>query len=308
MKQTYLVTGGAGFIGSHIAEYLVQEGHEVRVIDNLYSGRKENLSDFIDEIEFIEGSILDKALLEKAMNGVDIVFHQAARPSVPVSINDPLGTNETNITGTLMVFEVAHKAGVKRVVYASSSSVYGDSPTLPKVETMVTNPLSPYAAQKMMCEKYGKLYSDIFGLETVGLRYFNVFGPRQNPDSEYAAVIPKFIKKIKAGEPVTIFGDGETSRDFTYIDNVVHGNICAGNAESVSGEVFNIALGDEISLNDLVKRIDAICDTETDITYEDFRAGDVKHSCADITKAKEKLSFEPSIPFDEGLQKTSETL
>jgi len=308
MKQTYLVTGGAGFIGSHIAEYLVQEGHEVRIIDNLSSGRKENLSDFIDEIEFIEGSILDKALLEKAMNGVDIVFHQAARPSVPVSINDPLGTNETNITGTLMVFEVAHKAGVKRVVYASSSSVYGDSPTLPKVETMVTNPLSPYAAQKMMCEKYGKLYSDIFGLETVGLRYFNVFGPRQNPDSEYAAVIPKFIKKIKAGEPVTIFGDGETSRDFTYIDNVVHGNICAGNAESVSGEVFNIALGDEISLNDLVKRIDAICDTETDITYEDFRAGDVKHSCADITKAKEKLSFEPSIPFDEGLQKTSETL
>ena len=308
MKQTYLVTGGAGFIGSHIAEYLVQEGHEVRIIDNLSSGRKENLSDFIDEIEFIEGSILDKALLEKAMNGVDIVFHQAARPSVPVSINDPLGTNETNITGTLMVFEVAHKAGVKRVVYASSSSVYGDSPTLPKVETMVTNPLSPYAAQKMMCEKYGKLYSDIFGLETVGLRYFNVFGPRQNPDSEYAAVIPKFIKKIKAGEPVTIFGDGETSRDFTYIDNVVHGNICAGNAESVSGEVFNIALGDEISLNDLVKRIDAICDTETDITYEDFRAGDIKHSCADITKAKEKLKFEPKIPFDDGLQKTSETL
>lgn len=308
MQKKYLVTGGAGFIGSHIAEALVQQGASVAVIDDLSTGTRENIEHLLDSVTFFEGSILDQELLRKAMEGVDTVFHQAALPSVPKSIKDPLGTHAVNVTGTLQIFETARALGVRRVVYASSSSVYGDSPVLPKVETMGYNPLSPYAVQKMTGEYYGRLYHQSFGLETVGLRYFNVFGPRQNPHSEYAAVIPKFITKIKAGEGVTIYGTGETTRDFTYIENVVHANLRAAEAEGVSGEVFNIALGESISLNGLVEKIAGLCGTTCVPQHEAFREGDIRHSLADITKAKTLLRYEPQVFFDEGLRRTIETL
>ena len=308
MHTKFLVTGGAGFIGSHIVEYLVARGKNVVVIDDLSTGSIRNLDNFFHKITFYEGSILDRALLEKAMEGVECVFHQAAIPSVPRSIKNPIETHTVNTTGTIAVFDVAKNAQVKRVVYASSSSVYGDSLTLPKIETMGYNPLSPYAVQKMTGEYYGKLYYKIFGLETVGLRYFNVFGPRQNPDSEYAAVIPKFIKKIKSDIPVTIYGDGETTRDFTYIDNVVHANMQASIAERASGEVFNIALGSRISLNELVRAINTLCGKNINTVYEDFRGGDIKHSLADISKAQDILKYSPTVSFTEGLQKTADSL
>lgn len=307
MYTKFLVTGGAGFIGSHIVEYLVAQGKDVVVIDDLSTGSIRNLDNFFHKITFYEGSILDRVLLEKAMEGVECVFHQAAIPSVPKSIKNPIETHTVNTTGTIAVFDVAKNAHVKRVVYASSSSVYGDSPTLPKIETMGYNPLSPYAVQKMTGEYYGKLYYKIFGLETVGLRYFNVFGPRQNPDSEYAAVIPKFIKKIKSDTPVTIYGDGETTRDFTYIDNVVHANMQASIAERAPGEVFNIALGSRISLNELVRAINTLFGKNINPIYEDFRGGDIKHSLADISKAQNILKYDPMVSFSEGLQKTADT-
>jgi len=308
MKEKVVVTGGAGFIGSHLAERLQKDGYDVTVIDNLETGRIENIKPFLENITFIEGSILDDNLLKKALRGASVVFHQAAIPSIPKSIKHPRKTNAANVHGTLNVFATALQEGVKRVVFASSSSPYGDSKELPKVETMEYNPLSPYAAQKMLGEVYGKLYHNIFGLETVGLRYFNIFGPKQNPNSDYAAVIPKFITIIKNGKRPTIFGDGETTRDFTYIDNAVQANIQAMSAPNVGGEVFNIACGKRFSLNTLVEEINNYCGTSIKPKYEDFKTGDIKHSLADTKKAKKYLGFKPSIDFREGLRKTFDSL
>jgi UDP-glucose 4-epimerase len=308
-KKKVVITGGAGFIGSHIVEELLNAGtYDVVVIDDLSTGLKKNIEPFLSRIKFFEGSILDVAMLREALAGASVVFHQAALPSVPKSIEQPIETNLANVQGTLNIFVVAKDSGVKRVVYASSSSVYGDSPTLPKVETMEFNPLSPYAAQKMMTEYYAKLFHKLFGLEAVGLRYFNVFGPRQNPESKYAAVIPLFIKKILNGEPPTINGDGSITRDFTFVKNVVQANLAAAQAEGVGGDVFNVACGEAISLNQLVEKINQKLGTAVTPKYQEKRQGDIDHSLADISKAKSKLNYAPEHSFDDGLEATIQSL
>lgn len=254
----YVITGGAGFIGSHLVEELVERGEQITVIDDLSTGNKENIKEFLGKIKFVEGSILDLKILQKEFEQVDFVLHQAAIPSVPRSLKNPALTNKVNVEGALNVFIAARDCKVKKVVYASSSSIYGDSEVLPKVENMPYNPLSPYAAQKVMMEFYGKLFFELYGLQTVGLRYFNVFGPRQDPNSEYAAVIPKFIKLINQDKKPTIYGDGLTSRDFSYIKNIVNANLLACTTENIGGEIFNIACGEKISLNELVSKINYI--------------------------------------------------
>jgi UDP-glucose 4-epimerase len=298
------ITGGAGFIGSHLAEALVKRGDEVVVIDNLATGNKANLASVEDKITFIEGSITDTNLLREAFKGVYAVLHQAALPSVPVSIERPQDTNEANIAGTLSVLVAARDSGVDRVIYASSSSVYGDTPVLPKVETMPPSPLSPYAIQKLAGELYAKRFYPLYGLKTIGLRYFNVFGPRQNPNSQYAAVIPKFITQIMAGASPTINGDGGHTRDFTYIDNVVGANLAAIDADKGFGDSFNIAAGVQISLNDLVNKINEILGTSIAAIHGPTREGDIRDSFADISKAKETLNYNPIISFDEGIRLT----
>ncbi|AQT69702.1 UDP-glucose 4-epimerase [Anaerohalosphaera lusitana] len=301
--SSYLVTGGAGFIGSNICRRLVNEGHSVKVIDNLLTGKKSNLDDIIDKIDFIEGDMGDVELSKAAMKDVDVVFHQGALPSVPKSVDDPAATHKHCVDATFNVLLAARDSGVKRVVYAASSSAYGDSERLPKVEDMVTNPLSPYAVGKLVGEYYCKVFSEVFGLETIALRYFNVFGPYQDPTSQYAAAIPAFVTSILKGTPPTIYGDGEQSRDFTYIDNVVEANMCAANAEKTQGEVVNIACGDRITVNEIIKMINSITGQNVEPEYAPRRAGDVKHSHADISKAKEVIGFEPVCEFREGLDK-----
>jgi len=302
--MVYVITGGAGFIGSNLVEALVNKGERVVVIDDLSTGRLENIRPFMDKIEFVEGSILDLELLNRIFKGADFVLHQAAIPSVPRSIADPIASNAVNITGTLNVLVAARNAGVKRVVYASSSSAYGDTPTMPKVETMPTKVMSPYALMKLTGETYCRLFSEIYELETVALRYFNVFGPRQDPDSQYSAVIPIFIKAILEGKPPKIFGDGTTSRDFCYIQNVVNANLLACTAEGVAGDVFNIACGEQTTLTMLVEKINNILGKDIDAVHDAERPGDIKHSLADISKAKRLLGYEVEVPFDEGLKKT----
>lgn len=299
-----VVTGGAGFIGSHLAERLVLDGFEVVVIDNLKTGRIENLSGFKDKLKFVEGDILDLELLKKEFLGAETVFHHAAIPSVPRSIEEPFETHEANSTGMLNVLIAARDTGVRRVVCASSSSVYGDSEVMPKEESMTPKPLSLYAVHKFNNEMYANLFSKLYGLETVGLRYFNVFGPRQNPNSKYAAVIPLFIKKISSGEEVVINGDGETTRDFTFVRNVVEANILASKAEGITSEVMNIACGERISLNDLVSKIGSIVGKEPKVVHTDFRVGDIKHSLASIEKAKKVIGYVPQHTFEEGLRIT----
>ncbi len=300
----YLVTGGAGFIGSHIVESLVNQHQDIRVLDNFLTGKKENIADFIDKIELIEGDIRDFQTCEKALTGVDFVLHQAALPSVPRSIEDPILTNEINVSGTLNLLVASRNAKVKRFVFASSSSVYGDDPSLPKDESMTGIPLSPYAASKIIGEKYCQVFSQNYGLDTVSLRYFNVFGPRQDPDSPYSAVIPIFIAKMKKGESPTIFGDGEQSRDFTFVRNVIDGNLLALEAHEVSGEIINIACGDSITVNTLFQKIRDFQKKDIDPVYEKPRPGDIMHSFADITKAKKMLGFEPAVSLDDGLEET----
>jgi len=307
-NKKIVVTGGAGFIGSHLVDALIARGDEVIVIDNITTGRKENLAHCAEEIIFYEKNITDFEFLKKAFEGVDVVYHQAALASVPKSIALPMETNEANIEGTLAVLTAARDAGVRRVVQAISSSVYGDSPTLPKHEDMPYNPRSPYALQKMTCEVYGKLFYKLYGLETVGLRYFNIFGPRQDPHSHYSAVIPKFINKIKKGERPVINGDGEHTRDFTYVSNAVDANIQAGHAKGAEGEVFNVASGGQISLNTLVHDINTILGTHIEPEYGEERVGDIRNSYADILKAKEILQYEPRVSFEEGLKRTIESL
>lgn len=308
MTKLYLVTGGAGFIGSHIVERLVREGHKVRVIDNLSTGNKENIEPFVEEIEFIEGDIRDLELVREAMEGVDYVLHQAAVPSVPRSVKDPLMTNAANVDGTLNILITARDTGVKRVVYASSSSAYGDAPILPKHEEMKPEPRSPYAVSKLAGELYCQAFYHVYGLETVALRYFNVFGPRQDPESQYAAVVPKFIMALLSGEPPTIFGDGEQSRDFTYIENVVEANLLAAEAPDAAGEVFNIACGERITVNELTRLLAEIAGANPELKpeYAPQRPGDVRHSLADISKAGRLLGYEVKVSASEGLKQAVE--
>lgn len=301
----YLVTGGAGFIGSNIVRGLLKKGYQVTVLDDFSSGKPENLTEIRSQIRFVEGSILNTSLLEQIVPQVQKIIHQAAIPSVPVSLKYPCESHQVNTTGTLNLLEAARKYHIQRFVYASSSSIYGDSPVLPKHESMTPNPLSPYAVNKLCGEHYCKIYANLYQLETVSLRYFNVFGIRQNPHSEYAAVIPKFIDCFLKNSPPTIYGDGNQSRDFTYVDNVVEANILASTVPSLAGNIFNVASGGQaITLNQLVQKLQRIFNTSLEPRYQPERLGDVKHSLADTTAIQNQLGFQPKVSFDEGLQKT----
>jgi nucleoside-diphosphate-sugar epimerase len=302
-----LVTGGAGFIGSHLAARLLADGHEVRILDSFATGRRSNL-EVLDGVELIEGDIQSYERAHTAVHGCDYVLHQAALPSVPRSIQDPLTSAAVNTTGTLNVLLAARDAGVRRVVFASSSSVYGASTALPKQEDMPALPISPYAVSKQAAESYCRAFSNVYGLECVALRYFNVFGPRQDPQSQYAAVVPRFITAALEGRPPVVFGDGEQSRDFTYIENVVNANVLALTAPDAPGEVFNVACGERYSLNELLRVIAEVTGTEVAAEYRDPRPGDVRHSQADIAKARRLLGFAPSVGFVDGVRATAADL
>jgi nucleoside-diphosphate-sugar epimerase len=304
MPNRYLVTGGAGFIGSHIVRRLVGQGELVQVVDNLSTGQPIRLKDVRHSIEFVEGDLADERVSDEVVKGVDFVLHQAAVPSVQRSVRDPIGTNRSNVTATLNILESCRKAGVRRFVYAASSSAYGDTEVLPKTEEMNPNPLSPYALQKLVGERYCKLYYDLYGLETVSLRYFNVFGPDQDPHSEYSAVIPKFIAKLLAKESLTIYGDGEQSRDFTYVENVVEANLLALRATEAPGSVCNIGCGERISLNQLIRLLEEIVGAKANVNYTASKAGDVRHSLADVTQARRLLGYEPKVMVKGGLRRT----
>jgi len=302
---TYLVTGGAGFIGSHIVDELLRRGEKVRVLDNLSTGKRENLAHCLERIEFLEEDIRDLDACRRACEGVDFVLHQAALGSVPRSLEDPLTSHEVNVTGTVKMLLAAREAGVKRFVYAASSSTYGDHPGLPKVEERIGRPLSPYAVTKYADELYAQVFGRCYGVETVGLRYFNVFGPRQDPFSQYAAVIPLFVSALLRGEAPTINGDGEQTRDFTFVANAVAANLlaCKAPAEAI-GEVFNVACHEQISLNQLYGRLQSLLGTEIPVVHGPPRAGDVRHSLADIEKARRLLGYSAEIKFEEGLQRS----
>ena len=307
MRQTYVVTGAAGFIGSHIAEHLIRRGQRVRVIDNLLTGNPAHLA-FLKSLDgdlaIVRGSIADLDALRTLFRGADYVLHQAALPSVPRSIADPLETHEHCVTGSLSVLIAARECAVKRVVYAASSSAYGDQAGGFKTESMRPAPISPYGAAKLAGEYYMQAFYHAYGMETVGLRYFNVFGARQDPHSTYAAVIPKFIKLMLQGERPPVYGDGSQSRDFTYVDNVVHGNLLACTAPDAAGEIINLATGGQVLINDLAARLNEILGTCLPPLYQDARPGDIKHSRADINKAGELLGYAPILDFDEGLRRT----
>ena len=299
----YLVTGGAGFIGSHLAEELIRRGERVRVVDSLITGKRQNVS-HLPEIEFIEGDLADFEVAKRVVQGVDYVLHQAAIPSVPRSVADPITSNRANIDASLNVLVAARDAGVRRVVYAGSSSAYGNTPTLPKVETMATAPLSPYALQKLVAEQYCQMFTRLYGLETVTTRYFNVFGPRQDPSSPYSGVISLFSTALLEGRQPTIYGDGGQTRDFTYVANVVDGVLRACTAKEASGEVINVATGGRISLNHLFRTVRDFVGAKVEPIYEAPRAGDVKDSQADIAKAERLLGYRPLVSFEQGLEKT----
>ena len=299
----YLVTGGAGFIGSHLSEELVRRGHRVRVADSLITGKRSNL-DHIKGIEFLEGDLANIDFAQKAVQGCEYVLHQAAIPSVPRSVEDPLTSNRANVDSTLNVLLASRDAGVKRLVFAASSSAYGDTPTLPKHENMPTNPLSPYALQKVIGEQYLQMFTRLYGLETVAIRYFNVFGPRQDPTSAYSGVISVFATALLEKRSPTIYGDGEQTRDFTYVANVVDGVLRASEAPGASGEIINVATGGRISLNQLFEEMRKLVGADVKPAYAESRRGDVRDSQADITKARELLGYEPFVAFEEGLSKT----
>jgi nucleoside-diphosphate-sugar epimerase len=300
---TYLVTGGAGFIGSNIVEELVRRGEAVRVLDNFSTGRRENITPFLKDIDLIEGDLRHLDTVRQATEGVDYILHHGAVPSVPKSIDNPLDTDEANVRGTLNLLVAARDAGVKRVVYASSSAVYGNTLTLPKTEGMKPAPLSPYAVSKLAGEHYCQVFCQVYGLETVALRYFNVFGPKQDPTSQYAAVIPKFITAMLRGEQPVIHGDGEQSRDFSYVINVVQANLLAATAPDVEGQVFNIACGQRYNLLELVATINWILDADITPVHTEPRVGDVRHSLADIARAEEMLGYQVEVEFKEGLRR-----
>ncbi|MBX3421240.1 MAG: SDR family oxidoreductase [Pirellulaceae bacterium] len=299
-----LVTGGAGFIGSHIAEACVKRGDTVRVLDNLCAGFQHNLADVWDDIEFIQGDVADESITARAVRDVELVFHQAALASVPLSIERPLDTHRACVTGTLNVLHQAAQAGVRRVVYAASSSAYGDRPYSAKRETDLPQVLSPYAAAKLAGELYCQAYFHSFGLETVGLRYFNVFGPRQDPNSPYSAVIPLFVTAILSGKPPMIFGDGSQSRDFVFVKNVVHGNLLAAEAPQAAGKVFNMAEGRQTSLLQLLNALSELLGQSVQPNFQPARVGDVRESLADITQARVLLGYEPQTSLDQGLRQT----
>jgi UDP-glucose 4-epimerase len=307
-----LVTGGSGFIGSHLVQALLRSDAVVRVLDNLATGRRANLDEALElsgrreRCTFVEGDVTDRLAVREAMRGVDYVLHQAALPSVQRSVDDPFSSHVVNVEGTLNVLVAAREAGVRRLVYASSSSVYGDSPTLPKREDMPTYPLSPYAATKLAAEAYCRAFTRVYGLETVSLRYFNVFGPRQDPLSPYAAVVPRFIEALLQGRRPVIFGDGKQSRDFTYIENVVQANLLAMHAPGVGGEVFNIACGESVDLQTVLGLLAEFTGQPLHPEHQPPRAGDVRHSLADISKARQLLGYRPAISFREGLRQTVE--
>ncbi|NLW51631.1 MAG: SDR family oxidoreductase [Candidatus Brocadiaceae bacterium] len=302
----FTVTGGAGFIGSNIVRRLVADGHVVRVVDDLSTGRRENLDGLEGRIAVHEGSILDPALLAGACTGADCVIHQAALASVVGSVRDPVATNAVNVDGTLNVLVAARDAGVRRVVYASSSAVYGDTPPLPKDETMAPCPQSPYAVSKLAGEHYCRAFTHVYGLETVSLRYFNVYGPRQDPSSQYAAVIPIFIRRLLAGEPVTVYGDGEQSRDFVFVEDVAAANLAAAQAPDAAGAVVNIGSGERRTLNDLIAVLHDLTGEHTPPRYTAAQPGDVKHSQADISLARRIIGYEPQVDFAEGIRRTCE--
>jgi len=300
---SYLVTGGAGFIGSHLSEELVRRGHSVRVADNLSTGKRQNLAHFPD-VELVEGDLADMAFAARVVEGMDYVLHQAAIPSVPRSVKDPITSNRANIDGTLNVLVAARDAGVKRLVFAGSSSEYGDTPTLPKTEDMPSSPLSPYALQKVMGTEYCRMFTRLYGFETVVIRYFNVFGPRQDPGSPYSGVISLFATALIEGRQPTMYGDGEQTRDFTYVANVVDGVLRACTAPKAAGEAINVACGTRISLNELLRVMNAVVGTKAQAIYKEPRAGDVRDSQADITKAKTLLGYTPIVGLEEGLRHT----
>jgi len=306
----YLVTGGAGFIGSHIAERLLREGHDVTAIDDFSTGKEENIEAIrrnggkTGSLEVVRGDIRDESILRTALTGVEYVFHEAALCSVQRSVVDPVSTNSVNVTGTLLLLKLARDAGVKRLVYASSSSVYGNGAELPNRENMRTNPASPYALSKFTGEEYCRLFSSVYGLETVSLRYFNVFGPRQDANSQYAAVIPIFMAHVLAGESPVIFGDGEQTRDFTFVDDVVEANVLCSRRDGISGRAYNIARGNRKTLNELVKSLRTVSGLKFEPEYAEPRPAEVRNSEADTSKAEKELSFKARVGFDEGLTKT----
>ncbi len=303
----FLITGGAGFIGGHIGERLVRGGKSVRVLDDFSSGRESNLTGWGDRAEIVRGDLRDKAAVGRAVAGVRVIFHLAAIPSVPRSVTDPVNTHDVNVTGTLNLLVAARDAGVKRVVFSSSSAIYGETPTLPKHEDMAPTPISPYGLHKLMGERYCRLFHQLYRLETISLRYFNVFGPRQDPASQYAAAIPRFVSAVLGGRAPTVFGDGEQTRDFTFVENVVQANLAAAAASSAAvGGVFNIANGRRISVNDLIRSIGRIAGRDVKPNYDPPRVGDVLHSEADITRAARLLGFRPPVDLDAGLRRTIE--
>ena len=301
----YLVTGGGGFIGSHLVDQLLLRGHRVRVADDYSTGRRENLAQHRD-LDIVEGDLADQAVAARAVSGVEVVLHQAAIPSVPRSVKDPLTSHRANLDATLTVLVAARDAGVRRVVFAGSSSVFGDTPTLPKREDMPTRPKSPYALQKLVGEQYHRMFTELYGLETVTIRYFNVFGPRQDPSSTYSGVISLFIKALQAGKSPTIYGDGEQTRDFTYVANVVDGVLRAATTPAATGGVFNVATGRRVSVNRLFQTLRDLVGANVEPEYEPAREGDVRDSQADITLARHVLGYTPLVEFEEGLRRTVE--
>jgi UDP-glucose 4-epimerase len=309
--SAYLITGGAGFIGSSIARRLLEMGHSVRVLDDFSTGRRENIADIESKVELVVGDFCDPKVCDRCVGDVEVIFHVGAIPSVPRSVDHPRESHDANVNGTFNVLMAARRAGTKRVVYSASSSAYGDTPTLPKLESMRPAPLSPYAVSKLVGEYYCACFANVYGMETVALRYFNVFGPRQDPNSAYAAVIPAFVTRMLRGEPPIVFGDGEQSRDFCFIDNVINANLLAGGVlkadgqpAKMNGEVCNIACGERTTLNDIIAMINAELGTDIRAEYRDRRPGDVKDSLADISEARRVLGYQPEIMFAEGLRRT----
>ena len=306
-SKKFLITGGAGFIGSNLADALIAQGGSVRIIDNFATGYRENLDEISGDFDFIEGDLNDETKLRQALEGVEVVFHDAALPSVPRSVANPKETHEACVNATFKLLLAAKEAGVRRLIYAASSSAYGDQPTLPKIETMLPEPLSPYAAAKLMCEYYCQVFTRVYGLETISLRYFNVFGPRQDPSSEYSGVISRFIDALMTGKTPIIYGDGEQTRDFTYIANVVNANIRAAETTKGIGEVMNAANGDRVTLNELLEVLKKITGKENvQAEHREARSGDVKHSQADNARARECLDYEKLVGLEEGLRRTIE--
>jgi len=303
-----LVTGGGGFIGSNVVRALLARGDDVRVLDNFSTGSRANLAGLEHDVQLVEGDLRSYERVHAAVRGAEVVFHQGALPSVPRSVQDPLTTTAVNIEGTLNVLLAARDEGVRRIVNASSSSVYGNTGELPRVETQAPDPISPYAVAKLAAERFCTSFSRVYGMEIVSLRYFNVFGPRQDPTSQYAAVVPRFIRAVAGDEPVTIYGDGEQSRDFTFVDNVVGANLLAADAPGVGGEILNIATGGSVTVNALADAIGALLGKPVTKAYESAREADVRASWADVAEAKRLLGFEPQVGFDQGLERTADYL